>query len=155
MNDFSASRVRCDVIIDAPIDHVWAILTDLAAYHSWHPSTRLVQPEEFSGIGPGASIWLRTNQGLPTELVFQVTVVDVSPPRLLRWEGGDPAIFFGRHTWTLTPDGARTQVVDQEAFSGSLADSVLLEQRSTIEAQYQAAMAALKERAESADQQRP
>ncbi|WP_127357331.1 SRPBCC family protein [Actinacidiphila soli] len=77
-----------------------------------------------------------------------MTVTEMAKHTALAWEGGDPQVFFGRHRFTLTPEAEGTRLLDEEVFTGAMAEAVLAEHRTTLEADYQASAAALKETAE-------
>jgi hypothetical protein len=68
----------------------------------------------------------------------------VSEPAVLAWQGGDPEVFFGRHRFTLRHEDGGTRLVNEEVFTGAMAEAVLAEHRSAIQARYAAGDAALK-----------
>jgi hypothetical protein len=96
----------------------------------------------------GSLLRLRTNGGTAAELEFTVTVTEVDEPSVLAWQGGDPKTFYGHHRFTLVPEDGGTRLVNEETFSGAMADAVLAQNRAAVEAQYTAGDAALKSAAE-------
>jgi uncharacterized protein YndB with AHSA1/START domain len=141
--------VRAATTISATPERVWQVLTDLHRYRRWHPLLELLDGPPVERLAPGITLRLRANQGTPTEREFEVTVTEVAKPLVLAWEGGDPQVFFGRHRFTLTPDTDGTRLVDEEVFSGALAEALLAEHRTALEADYQAGAEALKRTVES------
>jgi uncharacterized protein YndB with AHSA1/START domain len=139
--------VRTVVLIAAAPERVWQVLTDLVGFSRWHPNMEVLSRPD-GPLVPGCVLRLRTNHGTALAVDFEVTLTEVTAPSLLGWQGGDPEVFFGRHRWTLTRDGEGTRVVNEERFSGAMAEGVLKEHRGTLEAQYAGADAALKEEAE-------
>jgi hypothetical protein len=104
-------------------------------------------------LATGTVLRLRANRGTSTERAFEVSVTEMAQPLTLAWEGGDPQTFFGRHRFTLSPEAAGTRLVDEEVFSGAMAQAVLTEHRTALEADYQAGAAALKRTVEQRQQQ--
>jgi uncharacterized protein YndB with AHSA1/START domain len=144
--------VRTAVYIAAAPEQVWKVLIDLAGYRQWHPSMELLGRSDGDDqpLREGSVLRLRTNRGTALELDFEVSVTEVLEGSTLAWQGGDTEVFFGRHTWTLTSDGEGTRVVNEETFTGAMAEAVLAEHRHTLETQYAAGDAALKSAAENA-----
>jgi uncharacterized protein YndB with AHSA1/START domain len=142
--------VRTAISIAAAPAQVWEILTDLSGYRGWHPSMESASTSdgEHQPIAPGCVLRLRTNRGTAMELDFEVTVTEATEPSTLAWKGGDPEVFFGHHRWTLTPVGTGTHLVNEETFTGAMAEAVLAEHRQALETQYAAGDAALKAAAE-------
>ncbi|TKA08090.1 SRPBCC domain-containing protein [Actinacidiphila oryziradicis] len=143
--------VRTAIYIAAAPEQVWKVLIDLAGYRQWHPSMELLGRSDGDDqpLREGSVLRLRTNRGTALELDFEVTVTEVLEGSTLAWQGGDPEVFFGRHTWTLTSEGEGTRVVNEETFTGAMAEAVFAEHRHTLETQYAAGDAALKSAAEN------
>jgi uncharacterized protein YndB with AHSA1/START domain len=141
--------ITCHTTVHASIEQVWRVLTGLRSYSEWHPSIRILADHDAFPVRVGALYTVRTNAGQPTEVTFEVTVTDLAQPNTFAWEGGDPDTFFGRHRWTLNVAGSGTVVTDHEIFTGSMAASVLGAHRDALNAQYSAALSALKHRAET------
>ncbi|MFC4497692.1 SRPBCC domain-containing protein [Streptomyces ovatisporus] len=140
--------VRATATVAASAERVWQVLTDLRSYEQWHPSVELVDGPPAEEITQGTALRLRADRGTPAEREFDVTVTEMTAPAVLAWEGGDAEHFFGRHRFTLTQGAEGTGFVDEETFEGSMAEAVLAEHRSNLEAAYQAAADALKRVAE-------
>ena len=138
--------------IAAPPETVWRVLTEFSHYAAWHPVMSLdgpaldgTEPE----LVPGALLAFRLSGGAAGEHAFTAEVTEVRPRRLLSWQGGDPGVFFGRHTFELEPIAASaTRFTDTESWSGTMAASVIAEHRATLEKEYERTGAALKRRAE-------
>jgi uncharacterized protein YndB with AHSA1/START domain len=142
--------VRIVTAIAASPDHVWEILADLPGYRDWHPNMELLNGPGGTDqpVAVGSVLRLRTNPGTPAELEFEVTVTDVDKPSALAWEGGDPEVFYGRHRFTLIPEGRGTRLVNEEIFTGTMAEAVLARNHAAVEGQYANGDAALKAVAE-------
>jgi uncharacterized protein YndB with AHSA1/START domain len=140
--------VRVTTTIAAAPDQVWQVLTDLHRYHQWHPTLELLDGPPAGQVATGTVLRLRAGRGTSTERTFEVSVTEMAEPLTLAWEGGDPQVFFGRHRFTLSHEAGGTQLVDEEVFSGAMAQVLLAKYRTALEADYQASAAALKKTVE-------
>ncbi|WP_189039783.1 SRPBCC domain-containing protein [Streptomyces daqingensis] len=140
--------VRATANVAAPVERVWQVLTDLHGYEQWHPSVELVDGPPAAEMAKGSVLRLRADRGTPAEREFDVTVTELTAPTVLAWEGGDPEHFFGRHRFTLAQAAEGTDFTDEETFEGSMAEAVLAEHRTALEAAYKAGAEALKQAAE-------
>jgi len=94
--------------VDAPIEVVWAALSDARTYLEWWPQVYLEVRVEGEGLSPGRRSHFRTRGWLPYELHWTATVARVEPPRYLESiASGD---FVGRGEWFLEPRRGGTQV---------------------------------------------
>ena len=104
----------------APPERVWAVLTDFAAYPAWNPFLRSLElkgPLQLgTKIAGRASVSSRSDRTLG---IFG-RIVLCEPARGLGWAGGVPGLFFGRHTFELTPKDGGTHLVHAERFTGLL-----------------------------------
>lgn len=135
--------------IAASPERVWEVLTDLASYREWHPHLALLDSASDVRLAPGAMIRMRLSGGVAGDHDFTANVTLVTPPSVLEWEGGDRERFWGRHRWTLTPTGSGTDVLDEEIFSGTLAEAIVVEHLDAMRVDYDAIAAALKSTAEA------
>ena len=133
--------------ISAPVEEVWRTLTAFDQYSAWHPTLRIDGIHETAVVG--ARLEGRLTGDPSGQQPFSVTIVDVDAPHRLVWEGGNPSVLFGRHSFLLTalPDGT-TECTDSEEFSGSAAADILGKNRHQIEQDYTRYDAALKARVE-------
>ncbi|MBX0326440.1 SRPBCC domain-containing protein [Oscillochloris sp. ZM17-4] len=103
------------IMIDAPVETIWAILTDAAGYPSWDPWAVKIE----GVIAAGATITAYTKL---SPRAFPVKISEFVPERLMIWKGGMPlGLFTGVRRFTLTPkaDGA-VEFTIGEVFSGPL-----------------------------------
>lgn len=104
------------VTIDAPVEKVWKILTDTAAWPQWDPNCERIDGDG-SILGNKIKIFTRLKPGVG----FAVRVRRVEPGRRLVWGAGMPlGLFNGERTFTLEAEGARTRFVTREIFSGPM-----------------------------------
>lgn len=143
-------RLSTEIIIEAPPQRVWAVLTDLEAYGSWNPF--MVSSEGEPVVGHRLVNRMQPPGGRAQTFKPTVTVVD--PPRTFEWLGrlGVPGLFDGRHRFDLEPAGdGCTRLVHQESFSGLFVRML----RSTLDTKtrrgFELMNDALKARAEALD----
>jgi hypothetical protein len=140
------ARLQAAAEIDAPAEHVWAILVDLPAYDAWNPFTYSVA----SSLAVGAPLTMRVRLAPGRERVDRHIVSVVAPPRELCWDFvGPPALLRTRRGQLLTPLGARrTRYSTYSEFHGLLGPALLRLLRSDIQRGLDSVALALKARAE-------
>jgi hypothetical protein len=109
--------VRNEIVVPAPADRVWDLLTDVAAWPTWYRACRWVRVESTESSGRAVAFRWKAH---PVELRTSVTVSD--RPRTFAFLADTPGIHAER-TFTLrpTPDGSGTIVVSDETQVGPLA----------------------------------
>ena len=115
--------VETRVVIAAPPAAVWRVLTDLARWSEWSGLVRY----EGGRVAVGERLVLRLAPSSGAGYAFRPTVTALDAPHRFAWvgrTGGVPGIFDGAHSYTLRPDGAGTELVDREVYSGLLAPLV-------------------------------
>ena len=99
-----------DAFIEAPIETVWGILSDLENWPTWNKSVSKIRVD--GPIAAGTSFfWV----GNGSKIVSRLEEVD--PPRRIAWTGK----LFGiraTHVWELEEKGQGTQVHTEESFEG-------------------------------------
>jgi hypothetical protein len=105
--------------IDAPVDRVWAVLHDTAAYAEWNPFIRTVE----GALQPGSRLTIRIEPPGGSGMTFKPTVQAVEPNQLVRWLGRLllPGIFDGEHSLRLEAiNRDHTRFIQSERFGGLL-----------------------------------
>ena len=101
---------RHSVVIEAPLDVVWRLHTDVDAWPDWQPD---IETARLSGpFAPGSTFSWHTS-GLDVES----TIYRVKPERRTLW-GGPAHGIVGIHEWTFAPEGGGTRVSTVESWSG-------------------------------------
>lgn len=111
--------IRSAIEIRAPLEVVWGVLTDFAAYPEWNPHIRRV----LGTVKQDARIALHTKPPGGRMIVMRPTVVTWQPPHELRWRGKFivGSLFTGEHGFRLDEIGAsRVRFLQDETFSGAL-----------------------------------
>jgi hypothetical protein len=137
-------EIRVATDVDAPVEAVWAVLSDLASYGEWNPQLTSVRGE----LREGARVRIRVAQSSGRERSMTATVAAVDPGRRLEWVGTVVGswLFEGRHAVELEAlDDGRTRVTNRERLSGLLVPFVVPDD---VERDYEAANRALAARAE-------
>ena len=119
----SRNRVRAEVEIDAPIERVWKILTDLERYAEWNPFT----PEITSNLEIGAPVEMRVRL-VGKFLITRVEFLTRNAQYTLGWElhMGGGVLLHAERVQTLTPvDRGRTRYISEDTFTGWLRPLVL------------------------------
>jgi hypothetical protein len=109
--------IRSTLEIRAPIDVVWQVLTDFAAYPAWNPHVRQISGQP--GIGQRLTLVSHPPGGRPMR--FRPLIIAWRPPHELRWRTTfvTRAIFTAEHGFRLEPiDDERVRFVQDETFRG-------------------------------------
>jgi len=101
--------------IDAPPMTVWSVLTDLDRYGEWNP----LFPAASGQVAPGNRITLKSVRN-GRAMTVRPRIVAAEPGAELRWDSSLPGIIGGEHSYTLTPAGGGTRLVQSESFRGLL-----------------------------------
>lgn len=143
-----ARCVRAEVEIDAPIDRVWKILTELGRYGDWNSFTPRV--ESTLRIGDPVHLYVRL---LGERLTHRVETVTRNEPHTLGWEMklGARFLLHAERVQVLTPiDEGRTHYMTEDCFTGWLRPLVLALFGRAMERGFRDCGLGLKQAAESA-----
>ncbi|GAB5493422.1 MAG: hypothetical protein Phog2KO_36370 [Phototrophicaceae bacterium] len=136
------------IIINTPRQHIWDILTDFDAYNQWNPFTYDVEIPQFKvGESFQFTVKLGKSERLQKELITQI-----EEPTVMAWRYP-----FQENIW-LSPiryqvltelSESQTQYQTWEHFSGLVAPILKLLVLSDVQAGFDMAAQALKQRCES------
>lgn len=101
---------RDEIFIEAPIETVWEIQTDVAAWPAWQPDVDGAQSDGPLEVG---SVFRWQTAGLD----ITSTVQEIDPPRRIAW-GGPAQGIVAVHVWTLEPQGNGVLVRTAESWEG-------------------------------------
>lgn len=141
------TSIETSIVIAAPIDCVWSVLTALDRYADWNPY--LVRIEGNAVAGTTITVHSVTVPGGDL-IVAPVSVVSVEP-YVMRWEGGlpDRGQFKGDHWFVLNEEKGNTRFDHFEHFSGALEAAILAAHGETIRTNFLRFNDALKAHTES------
>lgn len=100
------------VMIHAPIQVVWQVLTEIDRWPEWQ---KAVSAASLQGAVAPSTEFLWTSGGMK----IRSRIVEVSAPTSIRWLGSTLGT-SADHAWTLTSFGADTRVATTERMSGWL-----------------------------------
>ena len=113
------TELRSEVEINAPLQHVYGVLTDFGSYPEWNPFLTSVSGK--LEVGQRLSLEMSLPEGQTYLLKPQVTQVTENAE--LRWQGRFvfPALLQAEHFFLLSErEGSVTRVVQGQNFSGFL-----------------------------------
>jgi hypothetical protein len=108
--------VAASIRINATPEQVWAVLTDLKAYHDWNPF--ITSSSGDVRVGAKLTNVMHDSSG---DTTFTPTVEVVQPGRELTWVGKVPpgGVFTGRHMFTIKELGPHQVLLTaREDFTG-------------------------------------
>ena len=132
--------VRLSTVIDAPLERVWALHTDIDAWPSWNAHGD--QAELDGPLLPGNSFSWKTHG-----LDITSTIREIVPGERLVW-GGPAGGIAGVHVWTFEQTGSQVSVHTEESWSGAPVDAAAAELGQALHDSLTDWFAALKARAE-------
>lgn len=113
-------RIQDEILIDAPIQDVWEVLTDFPAHAQWNPFLRF----DRAGLEVGARLRVRVSPPGAKARTFTPELTAYQPPSTYEWVGrvGLPGILDARHRFRLTETTThQTRLHQEEVFTGVLA----------------------------------
>lgn len=114
-----AKEIKTDILINATLDKVWAILTNFDNYSAWNPFIKSIKGE----VKVGNTITVRLEPPEAQGMTFKPKVLAFEANKEFRWLGHMliPGIFDGEHKFSLTDNGNGTTTFTQsEKFKGIL-----------------------------------
>ena len=100
------SHMRDEILIQAPVDHVWAYLCDTSRWHDWAPRQHT---SDWSGpYDQGGTTYVSTFKRMGFEMKQTSTVVEVEPLKLIHehTDQGPMDTFY-----RFEPEGVATRLV--------------------------------------------
>lgn len=128
-------RIEAEIAIDAPIERVWAILVDVAAYPEWNPFVPRVEADgDPTSVGTRMRFLVRWSSGGTARSTEEVTACEPPSNGAALWSyayRGPLAtlgLVRGTRTQTLERSGDRTIYRSVEPFTGALLAFVPLDE---------------------------
>lgn len=118
------ARLEHVSVIDAPVEQVWAALTDLSGWSEWNPTLAYEEGE----LRVGEVVRMKLNLG-KRKAPMRQKIVEVSPPNILRWQSrfGPEWMFVVLRTFRLSEESeGRTRLEQSEEGSGLLAKPIFV-----------------------------
>lgn len=147
--DWNVSAV---IIIDAPPEAVWQVLTDTERYPEWNPYISRLE----GTLALGETVEIEAVQEDGSRGTIPVVIVAFEPNRKLMWHGGSLPMGRGEHRYILEAHQqdqngeAQTRLTHSETWSGVIVGKFTLHQFAPFAWGYPAQNKALKERVEGA-----
>ena len=139
--------VERTIDIDAPPEHVFAILTDVERWTDWDPAVKTVKAHAGRSLQVGDRFYQD-----PAGYECEALVLDVVPGRAVRWRGTAPdgGGIVGVHSYRLVPlEGGGPRVINREEFSKWYLRLVGWASDFGVGDQFERTLAALKQHAEA------
>jgi uncharacterized protein YndB with AHSA1/START domain len=140
INSDAPAVVRLDTTIDAPLETVWQLHTDIDGWTGWHPDVNRAALRGPLAVG---AVFEWETAGL----AITSTVGELEPERRIGW-GGPAHGIDGVHVWTFETDGKRTVVRTEESWDGEPVRADAANLGAALEASLVSWLAALKATAE-------
>ena len=141
---------QAEILIDAPVDVVWSVVTDLDRYPEWNPFVERIDVlGDAPVVGTDLRLHVRWASGRRVRTREQITRLE--PPNVLEYRFRGPiaalGLVRGARLQTLVPDGEHaTRYRSREEFTGSLSSFTPLK---AVQDGFERHAAALKGRAEA------
>lgn len=143
----NSKSIVTEIIINAPAERVWEILTNTEKYADWNPFLLKIKGE----IKIGNRLENTMKNGNST-IIFKPQVLQVIPENYFEWLGKlwVSGIFDGRHYFRLEKiNSTQIKLTHGEEFSGLLSGYVLKKNGNEIRQNFVEMNQALKRRAEN------
>jgi hypothetical protein len=131
---------RDEILIDAPLDTIWGLQTDISSWSQWQPD---IDASTIEGPLEVGTVFRWQTYGLSIESTIQ----EIDAPRRIVWSGlahGITAI----HVWTMTPSEDRVLVHTEESWDGDPVRAEPEEMQQALDDSLRAWLQSLKHKAE-------
>lgn len=111
----SSIAIRTAVEIEAPPNEVYEVLADLERYPEWNPYHRKIEGD----FDEGAAMKIYVTRPDGKEVKVPPHMMRIVKNKEMTWGGGIKGIFYGVHSFTITPQSNGNTLLQQdEDFSG-------------------------------------
>lgn len=139
---FAKKTVHSEVIINAPVEAVWAVIDDTANYPEWNPSMQVI--DGTVAVGNKVAYQFTDSHGVQSKIT--ATVKQKVANEVLYQSGGIPTVITYDNYWRVEPiDNNATKVSITEEYTGVY---VWFWNADSVEQAYQLQNEALKQRVE-------
>lgn len=140
-------ELRTEIIIKAPAQTVWKILTDFDKYPAWNPFITSLDGD----VKAGRKFKVVIQPPGSRAMTFKPVCLEYSENRNFRWLGHlfIPGLFDGEHIFELKElENETTQLIQREKFNGILVPLLWKQLNTNTRKGFEAMNRKLKERAE-------
>jgi uncharacterized protein YndB with AHSA1/START domain len=132
---------RDEILIDAPIDSIWSLHTDISSWSEWLPD---IDASTMEGPLEVGTVFHWQTYGLSIESTIQ----EIDPPRRIAWSGPAQGI-MAIHLWTMTPSENGVLVHTEESWDGEPVRAQPGEMQQALDGSLRAWLQSLKHMAEA------
>ena len=132
---------RDEILIDAPLERVWGLHTDISSWSEWLPDIDASTIEGPLAVG---TVFRWQTYGLSIESTIQ----EIDPPRRIVWSGPAQGI-TATHVWTMTPSVDGVVVRTEESWEGDPVRAQPKEMQQALDGSLRAWLESLKDKAET------
>jgi len=105
-------RMREEILIDAPVEHVWSFFLDTTRWHDWMPR---MEVSELSGpVDQVGTTYVQVGKVMGFEMKSRFTIVEVEPKKLIREHTDDQGT--QDNTYRFEPEGDATRVITESDY---------------------------------------
>ncbi len=116
-------QIVAEIIIDAPVEKIWGILTDFNQYSEWNPF--IVKSRGVPVVG---STLVNTMKQGDKNMTLKPKIIKAITNRTLEWKGSliIPGLFDGLHYFKIEQlSNNQSKLIQGELFSGILSGPIL------------------------------
>jgi uncharacterized protein YndB with AHSA1/START domain len=141
INENAPVITRDEILIDAPLERVWGLHTDISSWSEWLPD---IDASTIEGpLAVGTVFRWQTYS-----LSIESTIQEIDPLRRIVWSGPAQGI-TAIHVWTMTPSVDGVVVRTEESWDGDPVRAQPKEMQQALDGSLRAWLQSLKEKAET------
>lgn len=133
---------RDEIFINAPVETIWSIQTDVVSWPSWQPEVDSAEADSPLAVG---SVFRWKTAGLD----ITSTVEEIDAPHRIVW-GGPAQGIVAVHVWSLEPKDDGVLVRTEESWEGEPVDAQVETLQAALDGSLRVWLENLKRAAESA-----
>jgi uncharacterized protein YndB with AHSA1/START domain len=132
---------RDEILIDAPLSHVWGLHTDISSWSEWLPD---IDSSTIEGPLEVGTVFHWETSGLNIES----TIEEIEPLRRIVWSGPAQGI-LAIHVWMMTPSENGVIVHTEESWDGEPVRAQPEEMQQALDSSLRGWLQSLKHKAEA------